>query len=95
MRKRADRRPLCRACVAVVHGQLMPQRQILGGQCGATGKKTSNEQPDYLKNAHPWTSVAEPNGLIVPLMSLHGNTRKSFARKADGVFGRDTGLRAD
>jgi len=67
----------------------MPQSQVLGGQRAPTGKKTSNEQPDYLKNAHPWTSVAEPNGLIVHLMALHGNRRKSFAGKTDGVFGRD------
>ena len=29
--------------------------------------------------------------VIVPLMSLHGNRRKSFARKANGVLGRDNG----
>jgi short-subunit dehydrogenase involved in D-alanine esterification of teichoic acids len=63
---------------AMEHGQLMPQSQILGGQCGTTGQKTSNEQPDYLKNAHPWTSVTELNRRILPPMTLHGNRRKSF-----------------
>ena len=58
-------------------------------QRAPTGEKTSQKQPHYLKNAHPWTSVAKPNGLIVPPMALNGNRRKSFARKTDGVFGRD------
>ena len=47
------------------------------------------QQPDYLKNAHPWTSVTEPNPWILLPMTLHGNRRKSFGHKADGVFGRD------
>ena len=33
--------------------------KILGHQCGTVGKEASNEQPDCLKNAHPWTSAIE------------------------------------
>lgn len=45
-------------------------------RCGATGREASNEQPDCLKNAHPWTSIAEPNSRIVRPMRLGGDRRR-------------------
>ena len=59
------------------------------GQFSMTGKGTSDEQPNHLKNAHPWTSVAERNSRILWPTRPHGSRRKSFVPRADGVFGRD------
>ncbi len=64
--------------------------RILGDQRDTPDKEASNEQPNCLKNAHPRTSVPEPNSRIVRRVRLHGNRRKSFVRKADGVFRRDS-----
>ena len=59
-------------------------------ECGTAGEEASKEQPNCLKNAHSRTSSTEPNSRIVRPMWLHGKRRKSFARTADGVFGRDS-----
>jgi len=48
------------------HTQLLPESQVLCHECGATGKEASYEQPHYLRNAHPWTSVTEENGRNIP-----------------------------
>ena len=76
-------------CGTPEHSQLLLQGQVLGGQGGTTGEEAANEQPDCLENAHPWTSTAGPNSRILRPIRPQGNTRKSFARKADGVFDRD------
>ena len=55
------------------HGQLLSQGQVLGHQYGTTGKEASNEQPHCLKNAHPWTSVAEINSRTLRPKRRHGN----------------------
>ena len=71
---------------------IMGRRGLLGGIPTAVirhpGEEAPNGQPDCLKNAHPWISITERNGRTVA-MRPKGNRRKSFARKADGVVGRD------
>ena len=75
------------------HSQLVPQGQILGDQRGTTGKEASNEEPNCLKSAHPWTCVTEPNSRIVGPMRRHGNGASPLAERwTEFSGGTDNGI---
>jgi hypothetical protein len=74
--------------------EFLPDRHVLSGQGSPAGEERPDERPDHPQNAHLRASVLPQRAAILRERPLPGKKRKSFGIKPDGVFGRDSMVRA-